>query len=96
MKTRIYRVNDTLIRAATQAAAVHHLVKQTIRCRVATQEDIADLIGSGSPIQEAGKDWIDLFEKKADPGSILGADSPAVLTADEGKASLDPRLGEPT
>lgn len=56
-KRRIYRVKDTLIWASTQEAAVHHYDKRNISVRVATQEDILELLGLGVEIQEAGTPW---------------------------------------
>lgn len=55
--TRIYRINDGLtdhlVRAASQAQAVRH-VASSFETRVATQDDIANLVGAGVKIETAG------------------------------------------
>ena len=55
--TRIYRINDgkadRLIRAASQAQAVRH-VASGFAVRVATQDDIANLVGGGVRVETAG------------------------------------------
>lgn len=55
--TRIYRVNDYLVEASSQAAAVNHIARGTISVRVATQRDLVELRDAGVQIQRAGKPW---------------------------------------
>lgn len=53
--TRIYRVddgrNDRLVRAASQAQAVRHVASGFV-VRVATQDDIAELVASGVRVED--------------------------------------------
>lgn len=56
---RIYRIidgeGDRLIRAATSAQAVRHAASH-FKARVASQDDIAELVGQGAKIENAGED----------------------------------------
>lgn len=55
--TRIYRIDDgrgdRLIRAASQAQAIRH-VASGFAVRVATQDDIANLVSEGIKVEKAG------------------------------------------
>lgn len=55
--TRIYRIidgeGDRLIRAASSAQAIRHAASH-MRARVATQDDIAELVGQQVKIENAG------------------------------------------
>ncbi len=55
--TRIYRVDDghkdRLVRAPSQAQAIRH-VASSFAVRVATQDDIAQLVGDGVKVETAG------------------------------------------
>ena len=53
--TRIYRVNDRLVRATSQAQAIRH-VASSFTVRVATQDDIADLVAEGAKVETAGEE----------------------------------------
>lgn len=57
MSQRIYRVDDgkqdRLVRATSQAQAVRH-VASGFAVRVATQDDIANLVGEGVKVETAG------------------------------------------
>lgn len=57
--TRIYRIidgdGDRLIRAATSAQAVRHAASH-FKARVASQDDIAELVGQGAKIENAGEE----------------------------------------
>lgn len=55
--TRIYRVNDYLVEASSQAAAVNHIARGTLSVRVATRRDLVELRDKGVDIQRAGKPW---------------------------------------
>jgi uncharacterized protein with PhoU and TrkA domain len=52
---RIYRINDgrtaRLVRATSQAQAIRH-VASSFDVRVATQDDIADLVSSGVRVED--------------------------------------------
>lgn len=50
--TRIYRVQDRLVRATNASTAVRHVAKE-FAVRVATQDDIASLVGAGKQIEDA-------------------------------------------
>lgn len=55
---RIYRIidgeGDRLIRAASAAQAVRHAASH-FKARVASQDDIAELVGQGAKIENAGE-----------------------------------------
>ena len=56
MKKRIYRVVDgagleQFVRAPTRASAVAHVARNTFTATLATQEDLARLIGTNTQIQ---------------------------------------------
>ena len=56
--SRIYRIidgeGDRLIRAASAAQAVRHAASH-FKARVASQDDIAELVGQGAKIETAGE-----------------------------------------
>lgn len=56
--TRIYRLDtgrgDRLVRASSRAQAVHH-VTASMPVRVATQDDIAQLVAEGVKVETAGE-----------------------------------------
>jgi hypothetical protein len=57
---RIYLVENKaaeeqhLVRAASQAQALGHVVRNDIDVRVATQDDLVALAGNGTKVEEAG------------------------------------------
>lgn len=55
--SRIYRIDDghsdRLVRATSQAQAIRH-VASGFAVRVATQDDIANLVGEGCKVETAG------------------------------------------
>ena len=57
--TRVYRIldgeGDRLVRAASAAQAIRHAASH-MTARVATQDDMAELVGQGAKIEEAGED----------------------------------------
>lgn len=59
MTKRIYCVDDgqnkRLVRAHVPSAAVKHVAEGYITARVASQEDLVTLMGSGVAVEEAGK-----------------------------------------
>lgn len=62
-KTRVYRVYgihdskvDRLVRAANRSQAVRHVAEDTIGSRVATQDDVAQLISNGKKIEDASEE----------------------------------------
>lgn len=58
--TRIYLVSDEdtatkrLVRASTQAQATHHAARSRFDVKVASQDDLVNLIASGVKVEEAG------------------------------------------
>lgn len=60
MTTRIYLVTERdnsakrLVRAVSQAAARNHVVRETLSVRVASQEALVSLLGSGRAVEDAG------------------------------------------
>lgn len=65
MATRIYLVAKAagtgdeqghLVRAATQAQAVRHVVRNTYQAEVATQEQLVDLMTAGAKVEDAGEE----------------------------------------
>ncbi len=56
-KSRIYTVangdQESLVRATSESQAIRHVVKGMYVARVATQDDIALLVGAGVKIQDA-------------------------------------------
>lgn len=52
-KTRIYRINDRLVRASNAATAVRHVARD-FKVRVASQDDIATLVADGVKTEIAG------------------------------------------
>lgn len=60
MSTRIYRVisrhGDKLVRAASQAQAIRHVVANSYTAKVATQDDILSMLESGCKVLDATKD----------------------------------------
>lgn len=68
MTSRIYRVThefpsekdvlsakDHLVRAPNPAQAIGHVVKGAVRAKVASQDDIAALVGKGVAIETVGE-----------------------------------------
>lgn len=59
---RIYVVSDgtpdhsVLVRASSQAQAVHHVVSSRYTAKVASQSDLVVLLGVGVKVQEAGNE----------------------------------------
>ena len=61
MTTRIYLVEPIapialtakLVRAGSQSQATHHLTKNLFKVRVATQDDMAEMIALGNKIENA-------------------------------------------
>lgn len=58
MDKRVYRVETPkgtkLIKAATPSQAIAHAVRAQFSARVATQEDLIELLGDGIAPEEAG------------------------------------------
>ena len=60
--TRIYLVegpgpeDETLVRAATKAAAVNHRIGSLISARVAAQDDLVAAMARGVKVEDAGSD----------------------------------------
>lgn len=58
MTTRIYRVisahGDKLVRAASQAQAIRHVVANTYTAKVASQDDLITMLESGVKVEDAG------------------------------------------
>lgn len=56
--TRIYRIDDghqnRLVRAPSQAQAIRHVASR-FAARVATQDDIANLVSEGVKVETAGE-----------------------------------------
>lgn len=55
--TRIYVVNETngpshLVRAATPAQAIRHIVSDRFIAEVASQQQLVDLLGKGAKVRE--------------------------------------------
>ena len=61
MDTRIYLVTDTagkskfLVRAASQAQAVRHVVKARFACEVADQDVLVEALTAGLRVEVAGE-----------------------------------------
>jgi hypothetical protein len=59
-QTRIYVISgdstDRLVRAATSAQAIRHVVRNRFVSRLADQEEIVKLMGSGIRVEDAGDD----------------------------------------
>jgi hypothetical protein len=60
MTTRIYNVfdgkTDRLIRAGNPAQALRHVAKASFTVRVATQDDLVDVVGRGGKVEDASKE----------------------------------------
>lgn len=60
MKTRIYLITlggeERLVKAANAAQAIRHVASKTMNCRVASQDDLAELLTAVPPatIETAG------------------------------------------
>jgi hypothetical protein len=49
--TRIYKVGDRLVRAAHPSTALMHVARETHPVRVATQDDLEDLLAKGVKVE---------------------------------------------
>lgn len=85
--TRIYRINDRLIEASSQAAAVHHAARTAFSVRVATQRDMREL--RHIDVEVAGRTKsagiVHSGPDRAE-GLDLQPAAPRILPADEPKA----------
>lgn len=59
-KTRIYRISDVhakhpdrLVEASTRSQAVRHVADDVFNSRVATQDDLVELVGKGAKVEKA-------------------------------------------
>lgn len=62
MSTRIYKITDTqadppatvLVRATSQAQAIAHVARRRYTVAVARPDDVAEVMGRGGQVQDAG------------------------------------------